>query len=116
MSFESQSLGLQVSVPSHYTSQCTVEVVLTKYSILMNCAAVSQGCRLLPFRDVIVCSSSRVKVSKKRFVDISTLVRYEKGLRREYKIRICLRKCYVRLRTGIDLAQEKVHGNRVACC
>ena len=82
----------------------------------MSCAAVALGCRVLPFRDVIVCSSSRVQMSKRRFLDISTLVMCEKGLRREYKIRNYLRKCYARLRTGIHLTQYEVCGNRVACC
>jgi hypothetical protein len=57
----------------------------------MSCADESLGCRFVPFRDV-VCSSSRVQMSKKMFLDISTLVRCEKGLRREYKIRFYLRK------------------------
>jgi len=53
---------------------------------------------------------------KKRFLDISTPVRCEKGLRREYRIRNYLRKFYVRLRTGIRLTREEVCGNLVACC
>jgi len=115
MYFESQALGLQVSLPSHYTSQCTVEVVLTRIPFLCVVPTESPGCRFLSFRDVIVCSSSRVQRSKKRFLGISTLVRCEKGLRGEYKIRISLRKLYVTLRTGIHLAQKEVCGNRVAC-
>jgi len=76
-------------------------------SIRMGCAAESPGCRFLPFRVDIVSSSSGVQMSKKSFLDITTLVicvwkAYGGNIKSEF----VLEKLYARLRSGIHLAQE----------